>query len=167
MAPARVLDRDNAAPIYQQAGAASGQFSKAERLEEIWSTDWRKVDFTHEKVIEFINSSQPVLRLLRRGAAMPAARFDWDSSDPMIVLSEVQFLREGAHALLLDAMLRIHAGNSAAAAADLSAVFAIANQLDGPDLVVVLVALQLEVRAMEAPGSCVSERHGLRKNSRS
>ena len=83
MAPARILDRDNAAPIYQEAGAASGQFSKGERLEEIWSNDWRKVDLTNEKVIEFINSSQPVLRLLRRGASMPAARFDWDSSDPM------------------------------------------------------------------------------------
>jgi hypothetical protein len=150
MAPARILDRDNAAPIYQEAEAASGQFSKGERLEEIWSTDWRKVDFTNEKVIEFINSSQPVLRLLRRGASMPAARFDWDSSDPMIVLSEVQFLREGTHVLILDAMLRIHEGDSAAAAADLSAVFAIANQLDGPELVVVLVALQLEARAMEA-----------------
>ncbi len=150
ISPARILDRDNAAPIYQEAGATSGQFSKGRQLETIWSNDLRKLDLTEQKLIEFINSSQPVLRLLRRGASMPAARFDWDSSDPEQLLPEVQFLREGAEVLILDAMLRAHKGDSAGAAADLSAVFAIANQLDGPYLIVVLVAAAIETRGIEA-----------------
>jgi len=116
MAPPRILDRDNAAPIYQEAGATSGQFLKGNRLDEIWSNDLRKLDLNNEMLIELINSSQPALRLLRRGASMPAARFDWDSSDPEQLLPEVQFLREGAEVLLLDAMLRIHKGDSAASA---------------------------------------------------
>jgi hypothetical protein len=150
LAPPRILDRDNAAPIYQVAGAASGQFSKGKFLHEIWSNDLPKLDPTDEKLIEFINSSQPALRLLRQGASMPAARFDWDSSDPEQLLPEVQFLYEGAEVLILDAMLRIHKGDSAAAAADLSAVFAIANQLDGPYFLVILVSAAIETRGLEA-----------------
>jgi hypothetical protein len=160
MAPPRILNRDNAAPIYQEAGAVSGQFSKEPRWEEIWSTDLRKLDPTNEKLIEFLNGSQSVLRLLRRGASMSAARFDWDSSDPKQLLPELQFLREGAHVLILDAMLRSHRGDSAAAAADLSAVFGIADQLDGPYLIVVLVALTIEAQGMEALEIALAEAKG-------
>jgi hypothetical protein len=158
--PPRILDRDNAAPIYQEAGATSGQFSKGRGLDESWSNDLRKIDFSDQKLIEFINSSQSVLRLLRQGASMAVARFDWDSSDPKQLLPEVQFLREGAEVLILDAMFRIHQGDSVAAAADLSAVFAISNQLDGPYLIVVLIAIAIEARGIEALEAALANAKG-------
>ena len=164
MTPPRILDRDNAATIYQEAGATSGQFAKGRAWEEIWFNDLRKLDLTDKKLIDFINSSQSVLRLLRRGASMPVARFDWDSSDPKQLLPEVQFLREGAEVLILDAMLRIHQGDSAATAADLSAVFAISNQLDGPFLIVVLVAMAIEARGIEALEAALANAKGAQED---
>jgi hypothetical protein len=155
LAPPRVLDRDNAAPLYRQAFEALTPLTRlSDAQRQRWSPGDLKFDPRDPELKKFLDSQRHGLALLRQAAARPGCWFGHDYHDGFnLRLPEVQGMREGAAVLACEAVVKAAAGDSRGAIADLALVFRIARHIDEPILISFLVARAVEqfgARALEA-----------------
>jgi hypothetical protein len=158
LTPPRVPDRDNAAPVYQEAFAA---LTPADKVPPPWrdkAATWLTLDGAafdpgDKDLADFLATQERGLFLLRKAAAMPGCSFERDYSRGIeLSLPELDQLRHGARLLALDARARAAHGDGAAALADVAALFGIARHLNEPILISTFVAAAIEemgVRALE------------------
>jgi hypothetical protein len=158
LAPARVPDRDNAAPVYQEAFAA---LTPADKVPPPWhdkaatwfAPDGTAFDAGDKDLADFLATQERGLALLRKAAALPGCSFAWDYSRGIeLRLPELQQLRHGARLLALDARARAARRDGPSALADVAALFGIARHLNEPILISIFLAAAVEemgVRALE------------------
>jgi hypothetical protein len=153
IAPPRLPDSQNAAPIYLRAFAALTPKEQLPTLlgnrAQAWqSYDRSALDPGDREQREFLESQQRGLGLLREAAAMPQCTFDRDwSSDtsPLdILIPELPQLRHGATLLSYDALARATRGDSRGAVDDVAAIFGIARHVHYPLLIDVVTAVAIE-----------------------
>jgi hypothetical protein len=158
LTPPRVPDRDNAAPVYQEAFAALTPPDKVpppwrDKVATWLATQDSAFDPADKDLADFLATQERGLALLRRAAAMPGCSFERDYSRGIeLRLPELEQLRHGARWLALDARARAAHGDGAAALADVAALIGIARHLNEPILISSLVAAAIEemgVRALE------------------
>src|SRR5262249_46091338 len=126
--PPRPAERDNAAPVYQEAFEALtpiGRLPSPWKEEAaVWFEPGARFDVDAKDLAEFLRGHQRGLALLRKAAALPACSFERDyfaSAD--LLLPELQQMREGAALLSLDARSRARRGDARGALEDVAAVF--------------------------------------------
>jgi hypothetical protein len=149
LAPPRPAERDNAAPVYQEAFEA---LTPLERLPSPWkekSAVWfdpaARFDFDDKELAEFLRSQQRGLALLRKAAAVPACSFERDylaSAD--LLLPELQSMREGASVLFLDARSKARRGDARGALEDVAALLGMARHANEPILIALLVSAAID-----------------------
>jgi hypothetical protein len=152
VAPARLPDRDNAAPVYQQVFEALGpQHTWPEARREQWDkwTDIEhgKLDPKDPELAAFLREQAPALALLREAAKKPGCHFDRDYGRPSIdmLLPELSELRNAARLLSLDARCLAAQGDFAGTTDDVNAIFAMAEHLGSdPILISGLVAMAID-----------------------
>jgi hypothetical protein len=172
VAPPSLLDRDNAAVVYQQAFEAMGRrerqmdyipniwqwdekWSKA--WEEIW-TNWHdpvRIDFDlHDKELRsFLSRQAPAIKLLRQAAAKPDCSFDRDYGRPdfSMLLPELAPLCTSARLLALDAICSASDDNYHQAVEDINGLFSMAGHIGrDPLLVSTLVAIEVDRLAIDS-----------------
>jgi hypothetical protein len=158
LTPPRVPDRDNAAPVYQEAFAA---LTPADKVPSPWhdkAATWLALegaafDSRDKDLADFLATQERGLSLLRKAAAMPGCSFERDYSRGIeLSLPELEQLRHGARLLALDARARAAHGDGPPALADVAALFGIARHIDEPILISMLFAAAIEemgARALE------------------
>ncbi|KPJ61898.1 hypothetical protein AMK68_05590 [candidate division KD3-62 bacterium DG_56] len=127
LAPPPVPNEENAALIYERAFELLPS-------DDVDSAFWRAVAFafptryggtehpaTHSQAATFIRQHQRVLDLLRKGAAMPKARYqvNWEAPPFEIMLPHAAQIRDSVRLLGVDAVLKSRRGDAAGALADI------------------------------------------------
>jgi hypothetical protein len=153
MLPA-VAERDNAAPIYQQAIEALPNPQPYELLAEIlgeekpigWRLGYTKtVEARDPKVEEFLKEKAAALGFLREASRKTDCRFDHDYSRGLGTLfPELSTIREGAMLLVLDAIAHAASGDRQDAEADLAAILRMHRHLTEPSLIFLAVSISIE-----------------------
>ncbi len=153
MLPA-VAERDNAAPIYQQAIEALPNPQPYELLAEIlgeekpigWRLGYTKtVEARDPKVEEFLKGKAAALGFLREASRKADCRFDHDYSRGLGTLfPELATIREGAVLLVLDAIAHAASGDRQTAEADLAAILRMHRHLTEPNLIFLAVSISIE-----------------------
>jgi hypothetical protein len=149
-APPRVLDRDNAALIYQEAFANLTPLAKAPfRTADLWlDVSEYKYDPNDKELPAFLASQERALALFRQAAAMPGCWFEHDYFKGVeMLLPEIDQLRQGAYLLALDAHERAAHGDSRGTLDDVSAMVGIAQHINDPILISFLVSAAIEKAA--------------------
>ena len=151
LTPPPALEKDNAAPLYEEAFAMLPQRdpfpSSREQRIETWSTKhWQQAhkwdlpdssfedfDWRDPAWKKYLDSRAKVLSLLRRAAAKPACRFP--QSDPLIFFdgasrrySPESDFAQASQLLALDACVRAARGEPHAAVEDIVALLGMARQ---------------------------------------
>jgi hypothetical protein len=149
LTPPRPAERDNAAPVYQEAFEA---LTPPDRLPSPWkekSAVWfdpdARFDFDDKDLAEFLRHQQRGLAMLRKAAAMPTCSFERDyfaSGD--LLLPELQQMREGAAVLSLDARSKARRGDARGALVDVAALFGMARHANEPILIALLVSAAID-----------------------
>ncbi len=160
VAPARVLDRDNAAILYERA--FDGLFStdsKSDPPHEQWDAwtgpDASTVDPNDAELRQFLQRNAGRIALLHKAASKPGCYFEHDYSWPTIdmLLPEVSPMRDGARLLALDARVKAADGDTAGTLQDISSIFAMSQHVGTcPTLISMVVAIamdQLAARSLE------------------
>jgi hypothetical protein len=147
--PARVPDRDNAAPVYHEAFDA---LTAVDRLPSPWKQKakvWLDVsasfDLQDKDLARFLQSQERGLALLRRAAAMPGCSFGRDyflSLD--LPLPELERFRRGAELLALDARTRAARGDARGALDDVAAIFSMARHANEPILLCLVISAAVD-----------------------
>jgi len=153
VAPARVPDADNAAPIYREAFIVMNQAGdRPPEWDEEW-TAWIKRDDAaalnpaDPALLAYLKTQEPALALLREAAGMPGCYFDRDYGRPSLsmLLPELGHFRNGAYLLALSARASAAAGNVRPAFGDIQAIFRMGKHVQSePLLISALVAMAVE-----------------------
>jgi hypothetical protein len=150
MTPPPIPDKDNAAPIYQEAFAALTPIDRLpprwkQRMETWKKKEWQQIynwdipgrkfgnfDWHDKEWHEFLHNQDRALTLLRRAASKPACRFP--QSDPLtffdgagIRYSPEALFFQAVQLLSLDARVQAVKGDTRAAMDDIAALLAIAR----------------------------------------
>jgi hypothetical protein len=153
LAPPRLPDARNAAPLYRRAFAALTPQDQLPALlrdrAQVWQGyDRAAFDPSDREQREFLESQQRGLALLREAAAVPYCSFDrdWfsDTSPIDLPVPELPRLRHGALLLAYDALARASRGDSRGALDDVSAIFGIARHVHYPLLIDLVTAAAVE-----------------------
>jgi len=146
--PPRVLDRDNAAPVYQEAFAA---LTPPATLSEAWKSRMEAwLDTTapfkadDAELDKFLRRQEHGLALLRQAAALPGCSFerDWFQSVDLM-LPELNKMGEAAGLLALSARWHAARGEAKRALDDLTAVFGMARHTNDPLLIAQLTSARM------------------------
>jgi hypothetical protein len=153
LAPPRVPDAQNAAPVYRRAFAALTPKDQLPALLRDRAAAWEKYDRaafdpSDKEQREFLESQQRGLALLRAAAALPHCVFerDWTSDTAPIDLPVPEFphLRHASTLLAYDALARATRGDGRGAVDDLAAIFGMARHVNYPLLIDLLTAAAVE-----------------------
>jgi len=150
VAPPRPADRDNAAPLYEQA--ADAYVAATPEEEEAWygwvstakdlATDTRAAG-----VAQHLEANATALELVRRAARLPGCDFGHSIAQlgPEMMLPELASLRKLARLLALAARAHAQAGEGDLALVDTDAIMALsAHAAGGPALIHGLVGIACE-----------------------
>ncbi len=158
VAPARVPDADNAAPIYREAFIVMNQSGDPPpELYEEW-TAWMEQDDAaalnpaDPALLAYLKTQEPALALLREAAGMSGCYFDRDYGRPsaLMLLPELGHFRNGAYLLALSARAGAAAGNTRPAFDDIQAILRMGKHVQSePILVSVLVAMAVDQAAVK------------------
>jgi hypothetical protein len=155
-APPRLPDRENAALLYRRA------FEILRPLETVpdplrdkvmaWRNYERaKIDPRDKDLRDYLRVREPALVLLRKAAAMPGCSFDYNYLDGVrLLLPELQYLRQAAHELALDIVVKAADGDSAGALDDVAALHGIAGHFNEPFLISLMMSVAVEKSAARA-----------------
>jgi hypothetical protein len=150
MQPPPIPDRENAALVYQEAIAASLYRDSFPQPLIAKTGDWfdltrPDLDLKDKDVQEFLDRQERSLALFRQAAAMPKCWFNRDYFQSIeMLLPEPHQLKYAANLLSLDARVKAARGEGPAALDDLAAIFAIADQIDDPIFIALLVSAAIE-----------------------
>jgi hypothetical protein len=155
LAPPRVPDRDNAAPVYLEAISA---LTPSAKLPAAWrekEEDWLSLDKSQWKpsdkdVADFLASQEIGLSLLRQASAMAACSFDRDIALSRNLPVPDWNLARCAQLLALDAVVKASRGDAKGATSDIAAIHGITRHLADPFLLSVLVAAAIEKTGAKA-----------------
>jgi hypothetical protein len=154
LAPPRVSDQDNAAPVYLEAIAALTPSAKLPAAWQEKEEDWLDLNMSQwnpsdKDVADFLASQEISLSSLRQAAAMPACSFDRNFAHLDLPAPEWK-LGHCAQLLALDAVVKASRGDAKGASLDLAAIRGITRHLVDPLLISVLVAAQVEKTGAKA-----------------
>jgi hypothetical protein len=150
LAPAPIPAGANAAPLYLDAFELMAPETPppstwVEKTHGWEAYDGKSVDPKNKAFLDFLQTQQPALSLLREGAARPGCRIEREYSLGFdMLIPEVRNFRRGATLLAYDALAAAAAGNSRRAMQDVAAIFGIARQLDEPLLLCLLMSVGIE-----------------------
>ncbi len=153
--PARIPDRDNAAPLYEEAFEILLPQSKWPPEWQAKSTQWfaiahtaspQALNWDDPDLVKFLARQAPGLELVRRAAAKPDCFFEKDYSPrPDTLIPETQHMRGCALALSLEARVQAARGNLAAALTNVAAILRMARHAGtNPFLIGFLVSVAIE-----------------------
>ena len=158
VAPARVPDADNAAPIYREAFIVMNQAGdQPPELYEEW-TAWMEQDDAaalnpaDPALLAYLKTQEPALALLREAAGMSGCYFDRDYGRPSLsmLLPELSQFRNASYLLALSARTRAAAGNVRPAFGDIQAILRMGKHVQSePLLISALVAMAVERAAVK------------------
>jgi len=158
VAPARVPDADNAAPIYREAFIVMDQSGDPPpELYEEW-TAWMEQDDAaalnpaDPALLAYLKTQKPALALLREAAGMSGCYFDRDYGRPSVsmLLPELGHFRNAAYLLALSARAGAAAGNVRPAFDDIQTIFRMGKHVQSePLLISALVAMAVERAAVK------------------
>ncbi len=147
-APPRVMDRDNAAPLYLHAFKLlfdTGVWPEAFTEWHSYLDDagrWSPDDVSSPDLRRFVNEMQPAIGVLRKAAAKPGCYFEHDYrwAGFSTQLPELQAMQSASKLLALDA--RIHAldGQFREAIEDINALFAMAGHANTEPFLIAISA---------------------------
>jgi hypothetical protein len=158
LAPPRIVDRDNAALVYEKA---FNTMDKGDALPKEWSETWsdwadapQKPGFDADSapLRAFMKRQEPTIAFLRRAAAMPDCYFEHNYGAPGydMILPELSALRQGARLLVVDARLKAADGKPREALESLAAVFGMAQHTRRePITISALVAMAIDSNGAE------------------
>lgn len=158
MAPARVPDAENAAPIYREAFIVMNQSGdRPPELYEEWTAWIRQDDAAalnpaDPALLAYLKTQEPALALLREAAGMSGCYFDRDYGRPSIsmLLPELGHFRNGAYLLALSARANAAAGKPRPAFHDIQAILRMGKHVQSePILVSALVAMAVDRAAVK------------------
>lgn len=157
VAPARVPDADNAAPLYEQAMEILGP---RDAMPTAWGRWVRTLDDesnalnpAEAELDRFLDAKAPVLAMLRRAAEKRGCYFEHEYGHISLamLLPEIDILQRASNLLALAARRRLAGGDIPGALADTRALFGMAEHAgDGPLLIGMLVATAVDRRAVGA-----------------
>ena len=158
LAPPRIVDRDNAALVYEKA---FNTMDKGDALPKEWSETWsnwaddpQKPGFDSDSAAlrAFMKRQEPAIAFLRRAAAMPDCSFErnWAAPGFDMLLPELSDLRHAARLLVVDARLKAADGKPREALEDIAAVFGMAEHTQRePITISALVAMAIDTAGSE------------------
>ncbi len=155
-APPRIPDRENAAHVYRRAFEILKPLEQVPEPLQEKTAAWRnydksKFDPKDKDLRGYLRAREPGLVLVRKGAAMPGCSFDYNYLDPLkLLLPELQYLRDAARDLALDALVKATDGDTEGALADVAALYGIAGHFTDPLLITLLMAVAVEKTADRA-----------------
>ena len=158
VAPARVPDAENAAPIYREAFIVMNQAGdRPPEWDEEWTAWIRQDDAAalnpaDPTLLAYLKTQEPALALLREAAAMSGCYFDRDYGRPSIsmLLPELGHFRNAAYLLALSARAGAAAGKTRPAFDDIQTIFRMGKHVQSePLLISVLVAMAVEQAAVK------------------
>ena len=113
--------------------------------------DGTSVDPKNKAFLDFLQTQQPALSLLREGAARPGCRLEREYFLGFdMLVPEVRNFRRGATLLAYDSSAAAAAGNTRRASEDVAAIFGIARQFDEPLLLCLLMSTAIEETGFRA-----------------
>ena len=158
VAPARVPDAENAAPIYREAFIVMNQSGDpSPEWNEQW-TAWIKQDDAaalnpaDPALLAYLKTQEPALALLREAAGMSGCYFDRDYGRPSVsmLLPELSQFRNAAYLLALSARAGAAAGNVRPAFDDIQAMLRMGKHVQSePLLISALVAMAVDRAAVK------------------
>jgi hypothetical protein len=158
LAPPRIVDRDNAALVYEKA---FNTMDKGDALPKEWSETWSNLaddpqkpgfDADSAPLRAFMKRQEPAIAFLRRAAAMPDCSFErnWAAPGFDMLLPELSDLRQAARLLVVDARLKAADGKPREALENVAAVFAMAQHTQHEPIVIsALVAMSIDTAGSE------------------
>ncbi|HET6247485.1 MAG TPA: hypothetical protein VFE47_07310 [Tepidisphaeraceae bacterium] len=158
ISPAHVNDSRNGAIFYEKAFAKIAADNAAFHGDK--SPSDSKMPDQEPAALELLKRHELTLKLLRKGAAMPEARFDHDYANPSIrmLLPEVGQARTAVRLLQLDARHEMAHGQVEAAVADVNTMFALQRAVsDEPLLISLMVSAGMNGVAIETLGEILPE----------
>lgn len=158
VAPARVPDADNAAPIYREAFIVMNQAGdRPPEWDEEWTAWIRQDDAAalnpaDPALLAYLKTQEPGLALLREAAGMSGCYFNRDYGRPSIsmLLPELSHFRNAAYLLALSARAGAAAGKTRPAFDDIQAMLRMGRHVQSePLLISALVAMAVEQAAVK------------------
>jgi hypothetical protein len=157
VAPARVPESENAAPLYRQASEAltpgKSLPKEYDRWEDWYAADSKSFNAQDPQLEQFLKERTGLVQLLHEAANKPACVLDLDYDGRLIseILPELQNWRTPARFLALHARYETARGNPHAALQDVDALFKLARHCgDEPLLISLLLGIALEQTAAES-----------------
>jgi hypothetical protein len=158
VAPARVPDADNAAPIYREAFIVMNQTGdRPPEWKEEWTAwigqdDAAALNPADPALLAYLKTQEPALALLREAAGMSGCYFDRDYGRPSVsmLLPELGHFRNAAYLLALSARAGAAAGNVRPAFGDIQAILRMGKHVQSePLLISALVAMAVDRAAVK------------------
>jgi len=137
VAPPKILDRDNAALLYDKAFLSVTHANDKMPTSKTKMSDWLK-ETTDPELREYLKLQKNSLALLKRAAAMPGCYFDRDYSQPNLSmqLPELAHMRSGARLLGMSARSKAADNDIRGAIEDVAAVRGMARHMSAEPLLI-------------------------------
>ncbi len=168
VAPARPVDRDNAAVVYERAfERLEASWGDVEGWKDEWD-EWLKAnaeafDANDPGLQAFLRRHEPTLRLLHAAAGKGGCYFDHDYASPRIdmICPEFQQFGRAAKLLALAARSKAARGDLSGGLRDVNTMFVLSEHGgNGPFLISVLVAINTDRMAAETLQGVLEARRG-------